>query len=82
MMVCDAGRSRAGGADGRRAARARAYARLWSATMLSNLGGGIRMAALPLLVAALTADPVAVAGVTVAGRLPWLLFGLFAGAIV
>lgn len=60
----------------------RAYARLWSATMLSNLGDGIRKAALPLLVAALTADPVAVAGVTVAGRLPWLLFGLFAGAIV
>jgi len=50
--------------------------------MLSNLGDGIRKAALPLLVAALTADPVAVAGVTVAGRLPWLLFGLFAGAIV
>ncbi len=60
----------------------RAYARLWSATLLSNLGDGIRVAALPLLVASITADPVVVAGVAVAGQLPWLLFGLFAGVIV
>ncbi|MBE1586050.1 MFS family permease [Nonomuraea angiospora] len=50
--------------------------------MLSNLGDGIRMAALPLLAAAITSDPVAVAGVAIAGQSPWLLFGLFAGAII
>ncbi|WP_281398375.1 MFS transporter [Nonomuraea jabiensis] len=59
-----------------------AYHRLWLATVLSNLGDGIRMAALPLLAAAITSDPVAVAGVAIAGQSPWLLFGLFAGAII
>ncbi|MEV4377535.1 MFS transporter [Streptosporangium sp. NPDC049644] len=59
-----------------------AYHRLWLATVLSNLGDGIRMAALPLLAATITSDPVAVAGVAIAGQSPWLLFGLFAGAVV
>ncbi|UBU18213.1 MFS transporter [Nonomuraea gerenzanensis] len=59
-----------------------AYHRLWLATALSNLGDGIRMAALPLLAAALSRDPVVVAGVALAGQSPWLLFGLFAGAVV
>ncbi len=59
-----------------------AYHRLWLATALSNLGDGIRMAALPLLAAAMSSDPVVVAGVAVAGQSPWLVFGLFAGAVV
>nr|WP_042181835.1 MFS transporter [Kibdelosporangium sp. MJ126-NF4] len=59
-----------------------AYRRLWSATALANLGDGIRQAALPLLTVTVTTDPMLVAGVTVAGQLPWLLFGLAAGAIV
>ncbi|MFI7615430.1 MFS transporter [Nonomuraea terrae] len=59
-----------------------AYNRLWLATALSNLGDGIRMAALPLLAAAMSSDPVVVAGVAIAGQSPWLMFGLFAGAIV
>ncbi|MEV0829661.1 MFS transporter [Nonomuraea rubra] len=59
-----------------------AYNRLWLATALSNLGDGIRMAALPLLAAAMTPDPVAVAGVAIAGQSPWLIFGLVAGAVV
>lgn len=59
-----------------------AYQRLWWATALSNLGDGIRAAALPLLAAALTKDPVAVAGVAIAGQSPWLIFGLFAGGVV
>ncbi|SDJ29701.1 Predicted arabinose efflux permease, MFS family [Nonomuraea maritima] len=59
-----------------------AYNRLWLATALSNLGDGIRMAALPLLATGLSAEPVAVAGVSVAGQAPWLLFGFFAGAVV
>ncbi|WP_431912994.1 MFS transporter [Nonomuraea jabiensis] len=59
-----------------------AYNRLWTATALSNLGDGIRSAALPLLAASMSADPVIVAGVAVAGQLPWLLLGLIAGALV
>ncbi|WP_436762719.1 MFS transporter [Streptosporangium sp. V21-05] len=59
-----------------------AYHRLWLATALSNLGDGIRMAALPLLAAVMSSDPVVVAGVAVAGQSPWLIFGLFAGAVV
>jgi MFS family permease len=47
---------------------------------VSNLGDGITFAALPLLVASLTRDPAAVAGVTLAARLPWLLFALPVGA--
>ncbi|GAB3763883.1 MFS transporter [Microlunatus parietis] len=57
------------------------YARLWSATALSNLGDGIRAAAFPLLAASLTSSPVLVTGVAVAGQLPGLLFGLLAGVV-
>ncbi|HEU5484357.1 MAG TPA: MFS transporter [Microlunatus sp.] len=57
------------------------YRRLWSATLLSNLGDGIRAAAFPLLAATLTGNPVLIAGVAVAGELPRLLFGLVAGAV-
>jgi MFS family permease len=53
-----------------------------SAAALSNLGDGIRAAALPLLAASLTSNPTLIAGVMVAGQLPWLLFGLTAGAII
>jgi predicted MFS family arabinose efflux permease len=59
-----------------------AYARLWSATTISNLGDGITLAAAPLLAAQLTDDPRLVAGLAVAQRLPWLLFALVAGALV
>lgn len=57
------------------------YARLWSATALSNLGDGIRAAAFPLLAASLTSNTVLVAGMAVAGQLPGLLFGLVAGVV-
>jgi MFS family permease len=40
------------------------------------------LAALPLLAAELTRDPLAVSVVTFAGWLPWLLFALPAGALV
>ena len=59
-----------------------AYGRLWSATTLSSFGGGVSAAALPLLAAASTSEPALVAGVSVAVELPWLLFGLVAGAVV
>ena len=58
------------------------YRRLLSATALSNLGDGLRAAALPLLAASLTDDPVLVGGVAAAGSLPWLIFGLFAGVLI
>ena len=56
--------------------------RLWVATIASNLGDGLVVAAFPLLAATITSSPTAVAGVTVAAGAPWLLFGLFAGALM
>lgn len=58
------------------------YRRLWLATAISNVGDGIRETALPLLAAALTRDPVLVAGVAFANRLPWLVLSLLSGALV
>jgi predicted MFS family arabinose efflux permease len=58
------------------------YWRLWAATALSNLGDGVRAAAFPLLGVALTRNPVLVAGLVAAQYLPWLAFGLTAGALV
>jgi MFS family permease len=48
----------------------------------SYLGDGVRVAALPLLAATLTTSPGEVALVSVAGGLPWLMFGLVAGVVV
>lgn len=55
--------------------------RLWSAAVVSNLSDGIFWVALPLLAVSLTDSPALVAGVTIASRLPWLLFALVAGAL-
>jgi MFS family permease len=55
---------------------------LWGVTGISNLGDGIGMVALPLLAASLTRDPVLIASVAAAQRLPWLLFSLISGVIV
>ena len=49
---------------------------------MSNLGDGMYLAALPLLAATLTRDPLAVSVVTVASWLPWPLFALPAGVLV
>lgn len=54
----------------------------WVATAVSNLGDGIRWTALPLLTAAITREPTAVAATQVAIWMPQLLFGLLGGAIV
>lgn len=53
----------------------------WSASTLANVGDGIRLAAFPLLAASLTANPIAVAAVTAAQSLPWLVTGLLAGSL-
>ncbi|MEE2038470.1 MFS transporter [Nocardiopsis sp. CT-R113] len=59
-----------------------AFHRFWAGSLSSNLADGIMLTALPMLAAALTNDPLAVAGLTAARYLPWLLFGLLAGALV
>jgi MFS family permease len=48
---------------------------------VGNLGDGIALAAGPLLVASQTQDPVLVALAGLLQRLPWLLFGLYAGVL-
>jgi MFS family permease len=55
---------------------------LFAASTGSYLGDGVLLAADPLLARRLSDDPLAVSSVTVAATLPWLLFGLAAGAIV
>jgi MFS family permease len=57
------------------------FRRLWLSSAVSNLGDGVRLTALPLLAAAVTRDPVAVAVVSVAAEPPWLLVSLPAGAL-
>ena len=58
------------------------YRKLWTASTVSNLGDGVTEVAAPLLAATLTRDPVLVAGLAFAHRLPWLLFTLVSGALV
>lgn len=54
---------------------------LVASSWASNLGDGLMMAAGPLLVASQTRNPVLVSLAMMASQLPWLLFGLVAGAI-
>lgn len=54
---------------------------LVASSWTSNLGDGLMMAAGPLLVASQTRNPVLVSLAMMASQLPWLLFGLVAGAI-
>jgi MFS family permease len=54
---------------------------LVGSSWMSNLGDGIGLAAGPLLVASQTSDPVLVALAGLLQRLPWLLFGLYAGVL-
>jgi len=48
---------------------------------VSNFGDGIGLIAYPWLASALTRNPILIAGVMVAQRLPWLLFSLPAGVV-
>jgi MFS family permease len=57
------------------------YWRLWGSSGASNLADGVFWIAFPLLAIQLTDSPALIAGVTVVGRLPWLVFVLFAGAL-
>lgn len=61
--------------------RMRNFGALLTAAGVSALGDGMRLAAFPLLAVTLTASPVAVTGIAIANRLPWLLVALFSGAL-
>lgn len=54
---------------------------LLASSWTSNIGDGIALAAAPLLIASMTSSPILVAAGAVLQFLPWLLFGLHAGAI-
>jgi MFS family permease len=57
------------------------YWKLWSASVVSNFGDGIAGVAYPWLASAITRDPIQIALIGVATRLPWLVFTLPAGVI-
>lgn len=57
------------------------YWKLWTASVVSNFGDGVSSIAYPWLASAVTRSPVQIALVTVATRLPWLIFSLPAGVI-
>lgn len=57
------------------------FRRLLLSSWLTNLGDGLALAAGPLLVASQTHDPFLVALAGLLQRLPYLLFGLYAGAL-
>ncbi|MBT8214821.1 MAG: MFS transporter [Acidimicrobiia bacterium] len=57
------------------------YWRLWTASVISNLGDGIAAIAYPWLASAVTRNGLLIALIAVAQRLPWLVFTLPAGVI-
>nr|WP_255396030.1 MFS transporter [Kineosporia sp. R_H_3] len=60
----------------------RAFQALWASMAVSSVGDGALTAAMPLLAAYLTRDPIGVAVVSVGASLPWFVVGVFAGAWV
>lgn len=54
---------------------------VWASVVVSSTGDGMFITAFPLLAATLTGDPLLIAGVTMASRLPWLLFSMITGAV-
>jgi MFS family permease len=55
---------------------------LFASSSVSNVADGIMLAAGPLLVASVTRDPFLVAMAVFLQQLPWLLFGMLAGALI
>jgi MFS family permease len=55
---------------------------LWAQATITNLGDGMLLAAGPLLVTTITREPFAVAASVFLQHLPWVLFGIPAGAII
>lgn len=58
------------------------FAMVWWSTVVSNLGDGVRLTALPLLAFSLTQDPVQIAALTAVESLPWLLLAVPIGSWV
>jgi MFS family permease len=58
------------------------FLRFWAADALSSAGDGFTLVAGPLLMVTLTSSPILIAGGYFAAQIPWLLFGLHAGALV
>ncbi|MFT3797403.1 MFS transporter [Microbacterium sp.] len=54
---------------------------LLGSSWTSNIGDGIALAAAPLLIASMTSSPILVAAGAILQYLPWLVFGLHAGAV-
>jgi len=54
---------------------------LLASSWTSNLGDGIAISAAPLLIASMTSSPILVAAGAMMQFLPWLFFGLLAGAV-
>ncbi len=54
---------------------------LLASSWTSNVGDGVALAAAPLLIASMTSSPILVASGAILQFLPWLAFGLHAGAI-
>jgi predicted MFS family arabinose efflux permease len=59
----------------------RSFRWLLAASWITYLGDGITLAAGPLLVASQTRNPLVVAMAALLQRLPWLIFGLYAGVV-
>lgn len=57
------------------------YWKLWTASVISNFGDGVSTVAYPWLASAVTRDPLHIALVAVATRIPWMVFSLPAGVI-
>jgi MFS family permease len=59
-----------------------AFQKLWLSDTLTTFGDGFTMIAGPLLMTTLTNSPLLIAGGAAAQQVPWLIFGLFSGAVV
>ena len=57
------------------------YRKLFAASTISNLGDGISLIAYPWLASAVTRNPLLIALIVAAQRIPWLVFTLPAGVI-
>lgn len=57
------------------------YWKLWTASVVSNLGDGVAAIAYPWLASAVTRNALLIALIAVAQRIPWLIFTLPAGVI-
>ena len=60
----------------------KAFNRLWSASLVSNLSDGVLLAAAPLLAITLTDNTILISLLGAMVMLPWLLFAIPIGTLV